>query len=183
MRSVKQLLLFVIAITITSCATVRVSADYDSQTNFNQYKTFAFYKPGIDKAEISDLDKKRILRAIEKNMLQKGFTKSKNPDLLVSFFAKAKTRIDVHNNNWGGLWGPWGNGFGMWGNFNTRPSITERTNGILYIDLIDSNKKQLTWQGKGTAPLVHGNVNKREERINEIVSKILENYPPTPDAE
>ncbi|MFT5438008.1 MAG: hypothetical protein ACI840_002668, partial [Ulvibacter sp.] len=49
----------------TSCTTVRVAVDYDREANFTEYNSFAFYKPGIDKAKISDLDKKRILRAIE----------------------------------------------------------------------------------------------------------------------
>ena len=37
-----------------SCSTIRVVADYDSVTNFKEYQTFAFYKPGIDKAKISE---------------------------------------------------------------------------------------------------------------------------------
>ena len=45
----------------TSCTSVRVASDYDTKTNFDQYKTFAFFKTGIDKAEINDIDKRRIL--------------------------------------------------------------------------------------------------------------------------
>ncbi len=55
---------------------MRVVTDYDTQTDFNQYKTFAFYKTSIDKAPISDLDKKRIMRAIEAELMAKGMTKS-----------------------------------------------------------------------------------------------------------
>ncbi len=81
---------------MTSCNSVRVATDYDREANFGQYQTFAFFKPGIDKAEISDLDKKRILRAIENEMQQKGFTKSDNPDLLVSIFTKTKENINIY---------------------------------------------------------------------------------------
>ena len=73
----------------TSCSSVRVASDYDKNANFSQFKTFAFYKTGIDKAEISDLDKRRILRAIESELLAKGYTKSENPDMLVSIFTKS----------------------------------------------------------------------------------------------
>ena len=52
---------------LASCASVSVASDYDKEVDFNNYKTFAFYKTGIDKAEISDLDKRSILRAIEAN--------------------------------------------------------------------------------------------------------------------
>ena len=175
MRSLKitaVLLLFVLV--LTSCSSVKVATDYDQSVNFNQYETFAFFKPGIDKAEISDLDKKRILRAIETEMQQKGFTKSDNPDLLVSIFTKTKENINIYNNNyaygygWG--WHPW-----YWGaGYNTVNSTTE---GTLYIDLIDADKKELVWQGMGTAALAR-EVDRKQERINEIVEEILEKYPP-----
>ncbi|QRM89404.1 DUF4136 domain-containing protein [Lacinutrix sp. WUR7] len=163
------LLLFVVT---TSCSSVRVATDYDKQANFNDFKTFAFYKTGIDKAEINDLDKRRILRAIETELLAKGFTKSENPDLLVSIFTKSREKVNVYNNGYGRYgygwgWSPW-----YWNNYNT---VTTSTEGILYIDLIDASKKELVWQGQGTGYLSQ---NKKEERIQEFVAKIMEKYPP-----
>ena len=76
MKTIK-LFVMLLAILVTSCASVRVTSDYDTQADFNTYKTFAFYKTGIDKAEISDLDKKRILRAIETQMISKEFNDKK----------------------------------------------------------------------------------------------------------
>ncbi len=163
---------------VTSCSSVRVATDYDKNATFREYKTFAFFKNGIDKAEISDLDKRRILRAIEAELLAKGFTKSEKPDLLVSLFTKSNQRVDVYNNSWGnGAWG-WG-GFGpgwRWG-WNQQPSVSTRTEGVLYIDLIDSKKKELIWQGMGTGYLAR-NMEKKEERIKEFVSTIMQKYPP-----
>ena len=95
MKALKLLPLLGIIFLLASCSTVRVASDYDQSVNFSQYKTYAYYKPDIDKAEISDLDKKRILRAIETEMNAKGFTKSENPAVLVSIFTKAKERVDV----------------------------------------------------------------------------------------
>ena len=85
-KLIRVLPVLIIAFLMTSCTSVRVASDYDRNANFNTYKTFAFFKNGIDKAEISDLDKRRILRAIEAELLAKGFTKSEDPDLLVSIF-------------------------------------------------------------------------------------------------
>ena len=42
---------------LSSCSSVRVLSDYDRETDFNTYKSYAFYKTGIDKAQISDLYK------------------------------------------------------------------------------------------------------------------------------
>ena len=171
---ITAVLLF-LAVGMSSCSTVKVASDYDQKVDFNQYKSFAFFKPGIDKAEISDLDKKRILRAIEEEMMSKGFTKSEEPDLLVSIFTKTKENINIYQDNrfgygygWG--WYPW-----YWGSgYNTVNTTSE---GTLYIDLIDSEGKELIWQGMGTAALAK-EVNKKQERISEIVEKIFEKYPP-----
>ncbi len=174
----KTLPLLAILFVVSSCTSVRVAADYDKNANFSTYKTFAFFKTGIDKAEISDLDKRRILRAIESEMLAKGFAKSENPDLLISLFTKSNQRVDVYNNSWGyGGWG-WGGFYSPWGwGWNQQPNVTTRTEGVLYIDLIDANKKELVWQGMGTGYLTQ-NMEKKEERIKEFVSKIMEKYPP-----
>ncbi|WP_426429397.1 DUF4136 domain-containing protein [Winogradskyella sp. HB-48] len=184
----KKLLKFtpilVLAILLSSCSSVRVAADYDREANFDQYKTFAFFKPGIDTAEISDIDKRRILRAIEAELLAKGMTKSENPDMLVSIFTKSTQRVDVYNNAWGfGGWGwggfnrwgwGWGPGFGWGGN-----NVSTTTEGMLFIDFIDTDKKELFWQGSGTGYLVTQNVEKKEARIREFVAKTLEQFPPS----
>ena len=49
-----------------------------------KYKTYAYFKPGIDKVEISDLDKRRILKAIDFQLLGKSMMKSEIPDLLIN---------------------------------------------------------------------------------------------------
>jgi hypothetical protein len=183
-KIIKTLPLLALFIVVSSCSSIRVAADYDREATFNDYKTFAFFKTGIDKAEISDLDKRRILRAIEAELLAKGFTKSEKPDILVSLFTKSQQRVNVYNNAWGagawgwGGWGPWG-GFGPgWGwGWNNQPAVSTSVQGHLYIDLIDADKKELVWQGMGTGYLSR-NMDKKEARIKEFVTKIMEKYPP-----
>lgn len=195
MKKIKILALPVLVLLfLSSCTSVRVLSDYDKDTNFNSYKSYAFYKTGIDRAQISDLDKKRILRAIETEMAAKGFVKSENPDVLVSIFTKEREQVDVYNNNfgwgWGGGWGGfgwggfgpgfgWGGGFGPgwgWGGGN---NVSTRTEGSLYIDLVDAKKKELIWQGKGDGALNNTkNIEKKEMRIKEFVSEIMTQYPP-----
>jgi hypothetical protein len=171
MKAIKLLplaLLFLVA----SCSSIRVSSDYDTSTDFSKYKTFAFYKKGIDKVDISDLDKKRILKAVESELLAKGFTKSENPDLLVNIFTKSRQKVDIYNDNYFG-WHPWyyGPNYGM--------HISKYTEGTLFIDLIDATKKELAWQGIGSGALnTSGNVVKKEEKIKEFVAEIMAKYPP-----
>lgn len=155
-----------------SCSSVRVNADYDKKANFSGYKSYAYFKNGIDKAEISDLDKKRILYAIDDAMASKGFSKSETPDVLISIFTKEREVVNLYQNygfGWGWGWGP---GWGM--GYNRTTSTPE---GTLFIDIIDAKTKELVWQGQGTGYLTT-NTNKKEECIKEFVTRILEQYPP-----
>ena len=101
-------------------------------------------------------------------------SKSETPDLLIGFTTKAKEQIyvnNINNYNWGWGFNPW-----FWGsNFN---SVSTRTEGTLYINLIDATTKQLIWQGKGKGG-IQENYKNRNERIALFVQKIISNYPPT----
>ena len=158
---------------IMGCSTISVFTDHDSGVDFSKYKTFAYFKPGIDKVEISDLDKRRILKAIDMQMAQKSIIKSDLPDLLVSINTSAKEKVYINNNfngfgGWG--WNPW-----MWG--PNQNMVSTRTEGALYIDLIDAKTKQLVWQGKGRGGISEYTKN-RDERIGVFVAEILKKYPP-----
>lgn len=171
----KATLLIAAVILLAGCKSIRVSQDYAIGTDFSQFKTYGYFKQGIDEADISDLDKKRILKAIDNQMLANGFSKSENPDMMISIFTEAQERVDVFN-NWG-----WGGGFG-WGGFGWGGMMGNNVNtvneGVLYIDFIDAKKKELMWQGIGTAPIRSDNPVKKTERINKIVQEILMQYPP-----
>ncbi|HEX8016466.1 MAG TPA: DUF4136 domain-containing protein [Flavobacterium sp.] len=176
MKTFKLVPIFLLLI-LSSCSSVTVYSDYDKNVDFAPYKTYAFFKPGIDKVEISDLDKRRILHAIDAEMQAKGFTKSENPDLLVNIFTKSREQVNVNqfNAGWGYGWG-WGwNPWMMYGGNQT--SVSTSTEGTLYIDLIDAKKKEMIWQGEGQGTLTR-NIDKKDEKIADFVKKILAQYPP-----
>ena len=173
----KSILLLLSVVLLSSCNSVKVVADYDDNVDFNKYKTFAFYKPEIDKAKISDLDKKRILRAIETELFSLGFKKSNNPDMLVGIFTKSreKVNVDVRQNDigFGWRWNPY------WGRMNdNNVNVRNYTEGTLFIDFIDKEKKELIWQGIGTGALKLKNKEKKEARIKEFVKEIISRFPP-----
>jgi len=173
MKTAKLVPLFLLFI-LTSCSSVRVNADYDKKANFESYKTYAYLKSAVDKVEISDLDKKRILHSIDETLTLKGFTKSETPDLLISIFTKENQRVDIYNNasfGWGMGWG-WSPYMGMG---YTSTNITPE--GTLYIDLIDAKTKELIWQGEGSGYLTK-DTEQKDARIKEFVDRILSQYPP-----
>ena len=158
-----------------SCSSIRVNSDYDKNVDFSQYKTYAFHKQGIDRVQISEFDKKRILHAIDNELTKKGMSKSENPDLLINILTKERERIDVdqYNAGWGYGWGYGWNPY-LWGG---RTYVSSTTEGTLYIDLIDAKKKELVWEGEGVGYLTE-NHDQKESQINEYVSKIFAQFPP-----
>jgi Domain of unknown function (DUF4136) len=174
MKAIKLLPVLLLLI-VASCSTIKVYSDYDKNADFNQYKTYAFHKRGIDQLQISELDKKRILHAIDNELSKKGMTKSETPDLLINILTKEREQVDVtqYNSGWGYGWRYGWNPY-FWGG---RTYVSTSTEGTLYIDLIDAKKKELIWEGEGIGYLTE-NRNEKEKQINEFVAKILEQFPP-----
>ena len=163
-----KIILFTLFFTIQSCG-LYVQYDYDSDVNFSNYSSYSFYQADIDEVEISDLDKKRILRSLDIGLKAKGLERSTSPDLLVTFETQSKERIYVNN------YMPYG-----WYPFSYHypySSGYSRVQGTLYVSIIDSKNQQLVWQGKGVGVLNEYS-NDRDKMINNFVSKILEKYPP-----
>ncbi|MGI9530039.1 DUF4136 domain-containing protein [Lutimonas sp.] len=181
MKNIYFLVSILFLMVVYACSSVEVYSDYDKATDFTGFKTYAFYKKGIDRVEISDLDKKRILRAIERELKAKGMVLSDNPDLLVNIFTKSREKIDVYNNSYYG-WYPWYYGYGGYygpGYGFGYTNVSSSTEGTLFIDLIDARKKELAWQGIGVGILsYYKDVDKKEARINEFVTHIMTQYPP-----
>ena len=170
----KNTILFISLIFLSSCSSIKVFSDFDHDIVFSKYETFAFFTPEIDKVNISDLDKRRILNSLDSEMSSKGLSKSETPDLLIGFTTKAKEQIYVNTrNNFGWGWGlnPW-----FWGNSGYN-SVSTRTEGTLYVNIIDATTKQLVWQGKGRGG-INEFMNNRDERIALFVQEIVENFPP-----
>ncbi len=164
-----SLLLFLF---LFSCSSIYVISDHDSSTDFKSYKTFAYLKSSIDKAEISDLDKRRILKSIDLELESKGLNKSKTPDLLITFSTNAKEKIYINTDY---LYSNWHYNPYFYGAM--RPYPINQIEGTLYINLIDSKTKKLIWQGKGKGGL-NEYIKNRDEKISHFVSEILNNFPP-----
>ena len=178
MKTLKFLPVIIILLIMTSCVSVSVNTDYDKNTNFTEYKTYAFYKKGIDNVKISDFDKRRILKAIDSVMVTKNFTKSDTPDMMINFYTDAEKDVTLNSYyagygfGWGYGWG-WGMGYPFGGGTYTSTSIK----GILTIDVIDTKRNELIWQGTGSGTL-NQNREQKDRIVNNFVSQILLSFPP-----
>ena len=176
MRKITILFLFISV--LFSCNTIRVSSDFNKNTDFSKLKTYAFSKNGIDKVKINDIDKKRILRAIDVELYNKGFRKSSiDPDFTINFFTETNQKVNYYpSSNYYGSAVPYG-GMGHYASSWYLNSF-KYNEGVLFIDIVDNKKNELIWQGIGKGYIYNDKPEKKSEKINEMVGKILLQFPP-----
>lgn len=174
----RKLVILFIAISLMGCSSVKVLYDYDKQTDFSKYKTYSFSE-SINALGLGDLNRDRMIKAVENEMAAKGFTMSEGPDVVVDIHLKSKQKVDATATTSGyGYGGPWRYGYG--GGFSTtQVSYNEYTEGTLFINLVDMSTEKIVWQGIGTKTLDESaNADKREANINYAIQQIFTNYPP-----
>ncbi len=159
-----SLLFIILAFVISSCNTVRVTYDFDRATDFNTYKTYNYHQKGIDKLELNDLDKRRILNAIDAQMTAKGLTKSETPDLYLNVLASSKEKINIDNGYYGGYWGG-------------GSRVYQYTSGTIIIDVIDDKRNTLVWQGAGSGLNV-SDLDRKADDIPQAIAEIMAKFPP-----
>jgi hypothetical protein len=177
-----KIYLLALAVTIASCSSLKTSYDFDSQTDFSKYKTFAFTENSM-KLPIQELNRTRMLQAIENELTAKGLTKSDNPDVLIDLHVKAEQKQDATATTtgpgmYGGYGAPWRYGYGA-GFSTTQINVNEYTEGTLFINMVDKATDKLVWQGRGTKVIDEdASAEKRTQNINTAISSIFQKYPP-----
>jgi len=175
----KSIFIFLIAV-MASCSSVQTSYDYDKQADFSKYKTYAFTQDALN-LPVDQLNRDRILRAVDTEMAAKGFSKSDNPDVLVDLQVKAKQEMDATATNTGG--GMYGGRYGFGGGYGygttTHIDYNQYTVGSLFINLVDKSTEKIVWQGRGSKTIDEdASPTQRDTNINNGVKQIFTLYPP-----
>jgi hypothetical protein len=160
---------FVMAvIAINQAAAQKVTVQFDQAADFSKYKTFAIRSGDLNSrnpALNSNLVKKRIDADIERYLTAKGLTEtSQQPDINVvyRFGSARKVEVETYPAGWYG-----------WG---TRAIRVPYAEGTLVIDLRDTSTHSLVW--RGIASEEKRDPNKIEGKLDDMVKKSLEKYPP-----
>lgn len=177
--------LLLLAVSVSGCASGKLRSDYDKTVDFAQYRTYNFYPgAGPDTTEYQSLFSQYMVRAITKEMEDRGYTKSDDPDLLVNFNAilTEKTRVTSSpaptygvSGYYGyrrGFYNPW-LGYG----YATETHVSQYTEGTFNIDLVDARKKKLVWEAVGVGRVTQSTLENLEERVMEGVPRFFERYP------
>lgn len=171
MKSIKIILL---AVLVTSCASIRVSYDYEKTADFNKYKTYNYYQD--IETGFNELDSKRLIKAMDANLQARGFKLSEVPDFFINI--QSQQYHEAQSSSVGV--GVGGSGRNVGGGVSIGIPIGQSNiNRQIIIDFIDENGKGLFWQSVSESSFSpNASPSTREKKLKAIVEKVLSQYPP-----
>lgn len=181
----KPIFTSLLVLSLLAGCTSNVSVDYDKATNFAAYRTYSLLPKSEKSTEdvrlSSPMVDKRITRAIEQNMSQKGFRKQdEKADIKIEFRLDLKQEISSDGSGVTMVFGT-GTARSGFGIAYSLPGSDVRTydRGVLTIDFMSAKTNQLIWRGTSSRRIYDASTPEASEKlINSVVKEILEKYPP-----
>ena len=166
MKWIKTTIIFCILIH-AGCSTVHVSYDHDPSYDFTKLKTYDWI-PNTAPISRTKLIEKHVRRVVNDQLGDKGYIiDNNNPDFYIVLHTGKERKIDVSSRGYGYR--------GLRGGI----VVYQYEEGTLVLDFVDAKKMGLIYRGIATAELLRSSsFEKRQERINETVEKILKQFPP-----
>ena len=137
--------LFLTGLIAISCSSIKTSMDYDNTVDFASYKTYQF-DDNVQQMPLNDLNRRRVIAAVESELQKKGFTNASSPDVIVNIVVNSHQESTTYaNTNYyggGGYRRGWGGGMS-----STTISTSTYQVGTVFIDIIDAKSNYMVWQG------------------------------------
>lgn len=164
----KIIVLTIILAFLAGCNRTRINVSYNENADFDRFETFGWMKSSskIDNMQRVDNQQleKLITMIVDSMMIERGyeFLAEGDPDLLITWYAGVSG--DVIKDQAGYSYGKW---------VDDGEEVSHE--GLLIIDIIDNEKKELFWRGKGTSVL--DDPEEAREEVNRITEKIFIRFP------
>jgi hypothetical protein len=181
-----RVLAVLLIILTASCATgLEVRSDEDPSANFSQYRTYDFFDPmGIEGGYNSPIFGELFREAIAREMSARGYRKGDNPDLLVNVTARTDDKVSMRAYSSpymsGGYYGRpggahYGSAVGVGVGVGTR--ATKTTEASIFIDLVDSDKQRVSWQGVAVVDVNDKVAQQLRDAVYTSVNVVFKQYP------
>lgn len=171
---------------LTACATgLEVRSDEDPSANFSQYRTFNFFDPmGIEGGYNSPIFGELFREAITRELTQRGYRKSDNPDLIVNVTSRTDDKVSMRTysapymsgayyNRPGGAY--YGSAVGVGVGVGTR--ATKTTEASIFIDLVDYQQQKVSWQGVAVVDVTDKVAQNLKDAVFTSVNQVFKQYP------
>lgn len=146
-----------------------VTTEFDESADFTKFKTFAIRDGQLNSrnpALSSELTKKRIETEIARALTAKGLTMvttgPSDLNVFYQFGAARRVETETYPAGWRGL--------------GTRVARVPYSEGTLVIDLRNPATRSLVWRGVATEG--ERDPNKLAEKLDDMVKKSIDKYPP-----
>jgi hypothetical protein len=171
------------------CATApEVRVDYDRTAEFGQYKTFGFASPlGTDRGGYQSLVSEYLKSATQRELEARGMRLDNGaPQLLVNFNAALNEKLRVSTaptppvmvvGVGRGYYGYRAGIYGAWPLYVDQNTVTPYSEGTLNIDVVDTARKQLVWEGVVTGSVTQKTLDDARPAIEAAVSAAFAKYP------
>lgn len=170
----KKLLPVIFLFICFSCG-VRVHYDYEKTTDFTQYQSYSYFLNM--NTGLSELDAKRLFKAIDETMALKGISLAEDSDFIINI--ESSTYQDNRSNSTVGV-GVGGGGGNVGGGISVGIPIGQaNVTRQIKFDFVDAKTNQLFWQAISEGSFnPNATPEKQEAALQSMVEKVMKNYPP-----
>ncbi len=185
MRMLRPLLAAVAASLIVACqTTLDTRVDYDRTHDFSNYKSFAWMDVDPvqnargETAQVSALNRQRIVEAIETELESHGFARTQRADADFVVTYTVGTREQLEATAWPYEYRPyWRYGYG-WPMYHGQSRVRSVTEGRLTIDIFDGKTNKPVWSGVAEKQITEAVLRDAASEIPAAVSAVLAQFPP-----
>ncbi len=189
MRFARLLLAVALPVFAAACGGgLDVNTDWDPSVDFSAYQSFFVLEDAASGGVALDrLTQNRITSAMATALSGKGMQQvndTASADVAIGWMVTTEDRTSFQtvSTGWGGYgWGGYGGWYG--GGMSMGTSNTTQTNytvGTLLLALFDVEQEKMVFTGQGSQTLSDDNLTPQEsqQRANDIVARILRDFPP-----
>jgi hypothetical protein len=189
LRHLKALAVFpfllLMLLTAACSSGLEVRSDEDPSANFSQYRTWNFFDPmGIEGGYNSPIFGELFREAITREMSERGYRQADNPDLMINVTLRTDDKVKMRSytspymsgayyNRPGGA--HYGSAVGVGVGVSSRATMT--TEASVFIDLVDSQKNRVSWQGVAVIDATDKVAQRLRDAIFTAVNKVFDKYP------
>jgi hypothetical protein len=164
---------------------LEVRSDEDPTANFAQYRTYNYFDPmGIEGGYNSPIFGELFREAITRELTQRGYRLADNPDLIVNVTIRADDKVRMRSytspymsgayyNRPGGA--HYGSAVGVGVGVGSR--ATKTTEASVFIDLVDSGKQRVSWQGVAVVDVNDKVSQQLKNAVYTAVNEVFKKYP------
>lgn len=163
----------------------------DQAVDFSAYKTYAFMEDlAADGEPYQSLESTFLKKAVARQMAQRGFSESVNPDVVIGFAIESQEKIRSRSVPATGIYADpyFGDGFGYGYGYGYgmayESRIDQYTEGQLRIVALDVLSQRIVWEGTTKERITRKKEAAAEQTLSDAVIEVFRHFPVlAPDSE